>query len=79
VIGCLRPAIVPKSLVDLQCINIKILPPRYFIASLMQLTVMAAAERHGKLIADLEAQGPGLRKAQMMRIGRLAPADQARL
>src|SRR5262249_30271284 len=51
----LRPAIVPKSLGDLQCINIKILPPRDFITSLMQLSMMAAAERRSELIADFEA------------------------
>ena len=45
----------------------------------MQLPMMATAERHGELIADLEAQGSGLGKPQMMRIGRLPAADQAGL
>ena len=54
-------------------------PPRLLIASLMQLSMMPTAERHGELIADFETDRPWLRKAQMMRIGRLPPADQARL
>jgi hypothetical protein len=41
--------------------------------------VMPAAERHGELIADLETDGPRLCKAEVMRIGRLPPADYARL
>ena len=35
--------------------------------------MMAATERDGELIADLKAQGPRLRKLQMMRIRRLGP------
>ena len=45
----------------------------------MQLPMMAAAERHGELIADFEAQGSGLGKPQVMRIGRLPAADEAGL
>ena len=40
-----RMALLPKSLGDLQRIDIEILPPDHFIASLMQLAMMAAAER----------------------------------
>jgi len=45
----------------------------------MQLPVMSMAERYCELVADLEADGPWLGKAQVMRIGRLASTDQARL
>ena len=41
--------------------------------------MMTAAERDGELVADFEADGSGLSKAQMMRIAGLAPAEQARL
>jgi len=41
----------------------------------MQLPMMPAAERHGELIADLETDGPRLRKAEVMRIGRLPPEN----
>jgi hypothetical protein len=45
----------------------------------VNLAMMAAAERDIKLIADLEAHGSWLGKPQMMRIGRLTAADEARL
>ena len=45
----------------------------------MQLTVMAAAERNGELIADFKADGSGLGKPQVMRIRGLPPADEAGL
>ena len=45
----------------------------------MQLPMMAAAKRHGELVADFETDGAGLGKPQMMRIGRLPAADQAGL
>ena len=45
----------------------------------MQLPVMAAAEWDGKLIADFEANGSGLGKAQVMRVGWLPAADNAGL
>jgi hypothetical protein len=38
----------------------------------MQLPVMAAAQRHGELIADFETDGSGLGKAQMVRVARFA-------
>ena len=53
------------------------LPPGHFIAGLMQLPMMAAAERHRELIADFEAEGSRLRKPQVMRIGRLTSANEA--
>ena len=41
--------------------------------------MMTAAKGYGELVADFEAERPGLRKPQVMRIGRLPAADQARL
>jgi len=37
---------------------------------------MQAADRDGEFIADLSAQRARLRKAQVMRVGRGASADQ---
>ena len=51
----------------------------HFIAGLMQLPVMTAAEGYGELVADFEAEGSGLGKPQVMRIGRLTAADETRL
>ena len=42
----------------------------------MGLTVMAAAQRHDELVADLAPDCAVLREAQMMGISRPAPADQ---
>ena len=45
----------------------------------MQLPVMTAAKGHGELIADFKADGSWLRKPQVMRVGRLPPADETGL
>ena len=71
--------LLPKHLGDLQRFDIEPLPPGDLIAGLMQLPVMAAAERNGELVADFEADGSGLGKAQMMRVGWLPAADEAGL
>ena len=39
--------------------------------------MMGAAQRHGELVADLAAQSLHLRKFQVVRIRRLAAAQQA--
>jgi hypothetical protein len=54
-------------------------PPRSFITAAMDLTVMRATERHGKLVAHLATERTPLRKAQMMRIRRPPTANQTRL
>ena len=72
-------ALLPKTVSCLESIDLQALPPCHLIASLMQLSMVTTAERHGELITDLETDRPWLRKAQMMRIGRLPPADEARL
>ena len=45
----------------------------------VQFAVMSTAERHGELVADLAAERPALRKAQVMGVGRFTAADQTRL
>ena len=69
---------LPKTSSCLESVDPQALPPRLLVASLMQLPMMPTAERHGELIADLKTDCPWLRKAQMVWIGRLPPADQAR-
>ena len=71
--------LLPKPLGHWQCIDFQTLPPGHFIAGLIHLPVMTAAERYGELVADFETQRSGLRKPQMMRIGWLPAADQAGL
>jgi hypothetical protein len=55
------------------------LPPRDLLAGAMQLAMVRSAQRHSVFIADLAAEGARLGKRQMVRIGRLLRADQARL
>ena len=45
----------------------------------MNLPVMRPADRHRELVTDLAAEGPGLGKAKVMSIGRLAATDETRL
>jgi hypothetical protein len=52
----------PKSLGNLERLDVELLPPGGLVAGLMQLAVMASAEGNGKLIAYLEANGSGLGK-----------------
>jgi len=70
---------LPKTSGNLQGIYPLAFPPRALIAGLVQLPMMAAAQRHGEFIAHLEANGSGLGKPQVMRIGGLPAADETRL
>ena len=69
----------PKSFCNLKGVYLQALPPCNFVTGLMQLPMMAAAERYRKLVTDFEAYRSGLRKTQMMRIGWLPSADRTRL
>ena len=69
----------PKLLGGFQRIDLKSLPPRCLIPGLMKLPMVPAAQRHSELITDLKTDGSRLSKPQMMRIGRLPPADNAGL
>ena len=72
-------ALFPKLLGGFQRVDFESFPPRNLIASLMKLPMVAAAKRNCEFIADFKTDGPRLRKPQMMRIGGLPPADEARL
>ena len=74
---CVR--LFPKLLGNLERVDLEVLPPCHFIAGLMQLPMMTAAERDGEFVANFEAEGSGLGEPQMMRIARLPAADEARL
>ncbi|MGC1668940.1 MAG: hypothetical protein WA767_11950, partial [Pseudolabrys sp.] len=71
--------LLPKACCDLQCIDLEGAPPIFLFAGLVQLSVMAPAKGHGELVTDFKTDRPRLRKAQMMRIGRLPSADETRL
>ena len=72
-------SLIPKFCGYFQRFDFEISPPDHLIAGLMQLPMMASAERYRELVADFEAQGSGLGKSQVMRIRRLPAAYQARL
>ena len=61
----------PKPLGNLQRINMQVRPPGHFVASLMQLPMMTAAERDSELVTDLKADGSRLCKPQVMRVAGL--------
>src|SRR6476620_9025156 len=54
---------LPECPRDFQGIHSVTVPPRTFIAGLMQLPVMPAAKRHGELITHLETDGSRLQTA----------------
>jgi hypothetical protein len=70
---------LPKVACRSKSINLQIFPPRPFVAGLVQLPMMHAAEGYRELIADFETNRAWLGEAQMMWIGRLPPADETRL
>ena len=60
-------------------INPGFLPPCSFIAATVDLAMVPSTQGDGELIADLAAERPALREAQVMGICGLATANQARL
>jgi hypothetical protein len=69
----------PKRERDRHRIDIDPGPPCRLVTVPVKLAMMEATNRNRELVADLAAQRPRLRKAQMMRIGRFAAAHHARL
>jgi len=68
---------LPKLTGHAQRLDLQLLPPGSFVASLVQLPMMAAAEGNRELITDLHAERTRLCKAQVMRIARVTSADNA--
>jgi hypothetical protein len=54
-------------------------PPIYFPPGAMQFAVMCATKRNGEFVADLLSKSTRLCKTQMVRVARLAAADEAGL
>ena len=69
----------PKRSGNRGWIDFRLAPPCGFIAVTVDFAVVAAAERHGELVADFSPERAALGEAQMVGITRLAAADQARL
>ena len=71
--------LLPKASCDFQGIDLQVFPPRDFIAGLVHLSVMTPAEGYGEFITHFETDRSRLRKPEVMGIGRLPAANQARL
>ena len=71
-----RVRLKPESTGRRSRINAGLLPPCRLIAMTMDLAMMTAAERYREFVARLAAKRPMLHKAQVMRIGGRATANQ---
>jgi hypothetical protein len=69
-------AFFPQVLGGLHWLDPQICPPGHFVAGLMQLPMMTAAERYSEFVADFKTKRSGLSKPQVMRIGRRPPTDE---
>src|SRR5262249_8286908 len=76
-VACTR--VLPKLARNLERIDAGGLPPGPLVAGAMSCTVMDTAKRHCEFIACLTTKRTGLHEPQMMRIRRLAAAQEARL
>jgi hypothetical protein len=54
-------------------------PPGEFVANVVELAMMGAAEGDGELVADLAAERLGLGEADVVGVGRDGAAENARL
>ena len=55
------------------------MPPGGFVAAVVKLAMMGAAERYREVIADLPPKCPRLREADVVSVGGRRAAQQARL
>ena len=73
------PAFRPKMLGYDKRINLLLRPPILFGPRRMERPVMEEADGNGPFVADLARHGPRLRIPDVVGVGRLSVADQARL
>src|SRR5680860_1521969 len=71
------PALLPEFSGHYQRIELPVLPPLPLVPDCVVLMMMDGAQRHGELVADFEPHASLLRKAHVVRMGRLAPTDHA--
>ena len=70
--------LVPKLTGDRDRVDAGLLPPGALVNGAMKAR-MDAAHRHGELVAGLAAERPWLHEPKMVRVGRFAAAEEARL
>jgi hypothetical protein len=73
------PRLLPEPPGDGERVQPHVVPPGAFVADIVQLAVVRAAERHGELVANLGAERLRLSEADVMRIRGGAAAQDARL
>ena len=69
----------PEPARDVNRLDADSRPPIDLLAGPVQLAMMRATQRHGELVADLEAEPAGLREPQMVGVRGLTAAEEARL
>jgi hypothetical protein len=74
-----RAGVFPKRPSDLDRVDPRALPPGPFVPGPMRGAAMCSTERYREFITGFAAECAGLHKLQVMRIGGLAAAQQARL
>jgi hypothetical protein len=60
-----------------QRIEVELLPPYAFVATLMEFAMVSTAQWYGKLITNFAPERTGLRKLQTVSIRRAAATGQA--
>src|SRR5947209_5185663 len=74
-----RMRFLPERARNRERLDADLCPPGEFVAGLVQVAVMAAAERHDELIAHLHTDRARLCEAEVMRISRLPAANDTGL
>jgi hypothetical protein len=69
--------LAPKPASDLDRVDAGRLPPCLLVAGAVHRPVVPAAERHREFIARFAAERARLHEPQVVRVGRLAAADEA--
>jgi hypothetical protein len=69
--------VIPELARDLDRVYAGRLPPCSLVAGAVDLTVVNTAERDGEFVASPSTEGPRLHVSKMMRVRRLAAADEA--
>jgi len=75
----LRLGLLPKSLRGRQRIDIELSPPDAFVSATMKLAMVMPTQGNSVFVTDLTPHGSLLRELEVMRIGRLTAAGEARL
>jgi len=70
---------LPQAFCGRERIDFALQPPCFFIAALVQVSVVSSAERHGKLVARFRAERAWLSVTNVMRIAWLSTANKAGL